>query len=108
MDNATLNRKLAEALGWTEILFHSDGAVDGYAPGATIHVKFSPATDRNHLVEYVLSELRKRNLARQLENVLSECNIWTDGEEWFASLDVLMAGPAVLAAAALKVLGGGE
>lgn len=103
MTNREINEALAKALGWTEILFHSDGAVDGYAPGATIHVKFSPATSVDALRKWVLPELERRGLDVDFMVKMHDIMMPTSGPLSWACLT---ADPAVLAAAALEVLEG--
>ena len=125
MTDRQLNERIAKALGWTEIRYHHDGSVDGYAPGATIHVKFSPATSVDELRKWVLPEIVKRKkysawyylvldiiddsseLKSYIERAAKEDPAATCGEEvllLLSAMSMTMPPPALLAAAALEVL----
>lgn len=109
MDNATLNRKLAEALGWTMQWFgEGERSALCYANALGERMirqaSFSPATDRNHLADYVLVEVKRRGLSGKFITDYFNC---PDPDTFYGTgmvFSVLTASPAILAAAALKVL----
>lgn len=122
MDAATLNRKLAEALGWKHrsdcvSLLSTDFNGNPFpfsawvdASGQVQAMKFFPATSTDDLRLYVYPELKRRGLCQDFMDVLFRQK---DTPELFDEEDtygwwLLNASPSVLAAAALKVLGGGE
>lgn len=88
MTDPEINRRLAKALGWPFISWE----------------RFSPATDSNHLREYVLPEVKRRDLWEHFEAEL--CEATPDEIDGQAALVryLLTAEPRVLALAALKVL----
>jgi len=134
MTDAELNRKLADVLGWEDVVGiegHSMWELPpnegGYNP-RIYQGHFSPATDRNHLAEHVLPEVERRGLFPQLAlAILDDAPVETQKRVEASMLarkltmrerelapDIigigaaLMSPPRVLAAAALKVLGGGK
>lgn len=105
MDNETINRRLAEALGWKN--WH------GMLP--VIHLKlgemedFSPATSSDHLRMYVLPEVERRGLTHAMMYEFGKTVPGVHGFPWWdAWFALAKAGPTVLAAAALQALEGGE
>lgn len=113
MDAATLNMKLAKALGWKHrsdcvSLLSTDFNGNPFpfsawvdASGQVQAMKFSPATSADHLRLYVLPEIIRRKCWGAFE-------IEVDRGAGGNGTRVLLEAPSVLAAAALKVLGGGE
>jgi len=97
MNDAELNRRLAEALGF-EMLVEESGDVFVFPN----ELPFSPATDRNHLAEYVLPEVGRRGLWRVLSENLEYA--WAHSEVQTLGEFLLASSPRVLASAALKVL----
>lgn len=105
MDNQSLDRALAESMGWTVVdheMFTPDPCElwldlkTGY-PVCKV-ADFSPSTDSNHLRLYVLPEIVKRDLWEPFESASFHLS-----GGWSGSM-LLNASPAVLARAALEVL----
>lgn len=122
MSDAELNRKLAEALGWE----HLSGitrkefcdATGNPIPfpswvdknGEPTTMLFEPATSSDDLRKYVLPEVERRGLDEKFAILLADHMVanrpplgWPKQYMYICTMP-----PAVLAAAALKVLGGGE
>jgi len=113
MGNETLNAELAKAMGWKLEIRQCE---DGFLGFGTVDVEllqfpdgkwryphdFTPATDRNDLALYVLPEIKRRGLWKVLDENLEYA--WARSEVQTVSEYLLTADPAVLAAAALKVL----
>ena len=88
MTDAEINRRLAEKLGWPFISWE----------------RFSPATDSNHLREYVLPEVERRGLERQFERAVFDAFRMTKRHMRAWKFFRFTAPPRVLALAALKVM----
>lgn len=114
-DNAELNRRLAEALGWRHrsdcvSLLSTDFNGNPFpfsawvdASGQVQAMKFFPATSTDDLRLYVLPEIERRGLWDEFVSELA--SPWLQNfsaMRW--EVFVLTCSPAVLAAAALKVL----
>ena len=106
MTDAEINRRLAEALKWVLVdhEMFGDAAVwldleTGYPVIAV--ADFSPATDSNHLREYVLPEVERRGLKMEFAEAVSD-NFDQDVDDYVWAF--LVAPSRVLALAALKIL----
>jgi len=114
MNNADLNRKLAEALGLDVTSGTHNGApvaMERDERGVLVRsFLFSPATERNNLAEYVLPEVERRGLDEKFAILLADHMVANRPPLGWPKqyMYILTLPPSVLAAAALKVLGGGE
>jgi hypothetical protein len=111
MTAAELNCKLAEELGYRIVTGHGPYAYWVDADGRSFASHFSPATDRDHLADYVLPEIERRGLslefAAELVRGMARQSAETDYEGMAMAqflVDALRSSPLNGAAAALKVL----
>lgn len=108
MTAAEINRRLAKALGW-EWWGWALGIPNALTSGPHAGKSFSPATDSNHLREYVLPEIERRELEYKYSRLVLNMRDLRGKEHprlWEDMWHLITAKPRVLALAALRVLEG--